>query len=428
MDKRFPPPNYIPTESAIAGIEVYRPAPAETDQSRRPVVEFNCPQCHAVTAYSAADGGLTCTHCGYYEPPQKEIVGKGAEKFEFTVETLERAAQAHGWGQARQELQCQNCGAYTSVPPETLTHTCPFCGSNRVIQRAAPQDVLRPRFLIPFTIEPDKCHEIAKEWLGSSRLTPGSLRRLARVAEFSGIYLPFWTFDAVTEADWQAEVGHKKTERYYSGGEWKTRTKIVWKWESGQVQLGHDDLLVEGTNRLSALLLGQIKSYNLHQLAPYEPTYLAGHQAQAYDIPLEAAWETARHDMRERTRVACRAQASTSRIRNFSMNLDFGDESWRYILLPVYLANYTYEQKNYQVMINGQTGAIAGQRPVDWLKVWLAVAGMLAPGLILGIIGLITLIFGGLGLFIGIIGFILLIIGLIVSMKLVTTAQGMDDA
>ena len=52
----------------------------------------------------------------------------------------------------------------------------------------------------------------------------------------------------------------------------------------------------------------------------------------------------------------------------------------------------------------------------------------LAPGLILGIIGLITLIFGGLGLFIGIIGFILLIVGLIVSVKLVTTAQGMDDA
>ena len=36
-----------------------------------------------------------CTHCGYYEPPQQEIVGKGAEEFEFTVETLERAAQAH---------------------------------------------------------------------------------------------------------------------------------------------------------------------------------------------------------------------------------------------------------------------------------------------------------------------------------------------
>ncbi len=427
MDKLFPPSNYIPTDSAIAGIEVYRPAPAEADQPHRPVVEFNCPQCHAVTAYSAADGGLTCTHCGYYEPPHQEIVGKGAEEFEFTVETLERAAQAHGWGEARKELQCQSCGAYTSIPPETLTHTCPFCGSNQVIQRAAPQDLLRPRFLIPFKIEPAACHDITREWLGSSWMTPGALRRLAKVADFSAIYLPFWTFDAVTAADWQAEVGHKKTERYYSGGEWKTRTKIVWKWESGQVQLGHDDLLVEGSTRLSALLLGQIKNYNMHQLAPYEPTYLAGHQAQAYDIPLEAAWETARYEMRERTREACRAQASTSRIRNFRMNLDFSDESWRYILLPVYLANYVYQQQSYQVMINGQSGVIVGQRPVDWAKVWLAVAGLLAPGLIVGIAGLITLIFGGLGLFIGLIGFILLVIGLVISFNLVRTALAMDD-
>ena len=131
--------------------------------------------------------------------------------------------------------------------------------------------------------------------------------------------------------------------------------------------------------------------------------------------------------MRERTRLDCRAQASTSRIRNFSMNLDFSDESWRYILLPVYLANYSYEQKSFQVIINGQSGAIAGQRPVDWFKVWLAVAGLLAPGLLLGVIGVITLIFGGLGLFVGILGFILLVIGLIISFNLVTRALRMDD-
>jgi Zn finger protein HypA/HybF involved in hydrogenase expression len=427
MTEIFPPSNFIPAQSAVEGIEVYLPAPQEEEEQRE-VVEFNCPQCQAVTAFSAADGGLTCTHCGYYEPPQKAIVGKGATEFEFTLETLERAASGRGWGEARKELQCQGCGAYTSVPPEALTHTCPFCGSNQVIQRAAAQDVLRPRFLIPFKIEAEACHPLSREWLGSSWLTPGALRRLAHVADFTSIYLPFWTFDGITKADWRAEVGHQESEHYYSDGEWKTRTKIVWKWESGQVQLGHDDLLVEGTTRLSALLLGRIKSYNLHQLAPYEPQYLAGHQAQAFDIPLEAAWETARHDMRERTRQACHDQASSSRIRNFSMNLDFSEESWRYILLPVYLANYTYQQKSYQVIINGQTGAVTGQRPVDWARLWLAVAALLAPGLLLGAIGLITLILGGLGLFIGIVGFILLIIGLIISFNLVRTAQGMDDA
>jgi Zn finger protein HypA/HybF involved in hydrogenase expression len=138
MTQSFPPPNFIPTESAIEGIEVYEPAPVKEEEHRE-TVDFTCPQCGAGTAYSATDSGLTCTHCGYYEPPQKAIVGKGAERFEFTVETMERAA--HGWGEARKELQCQNCGAYTSVPSDSLTHTCPFCASNKVIQQEAPQDV-----------------------------------------------------------------------------------------------------------------------------------------------------------------------------------------------------------------------------------------------------------------------------------------------
>jgi hypothetical protein len=248
------------------------------------------------------------------------------------------------------------------------------------------------------------------------------------VADFTGIYLPYWTFEAITTANWKAEVGHKKTEHYYSGGKRRTRTRIVWKWESGRASLDIDDLLVTGTAHLSSVLLGQITDFDLHDLARYEAKYLAGLQAQAYDIPLEAAWETARHQMREQTRQACRSQASTSRIRNFGMTLDFNDERWRYILLPVYVAVYNYNGQSYQVMINAQTRTVSGQRPVDWLKVWLAVGALLAPGLILGLIGVVTLLLGGLGVFVMMIGFILLVIGLIISFNLVRQAQGMDDA
>lgn len=421
----FPPPNFIRDASAVEGILVFKPAPKEAGQHRE-TVDFACPQCGGITAYSAADGGLTCTSCGYFEAPDKAAVGRAAEEFEFTVDTLARDAQ-RGWGGERKELQCQGCGAYTSLPPDSLTHTCPFCGSNKVIQREAPQDTLRPRYLIPFKIEADACFRHAREWLGSSWMTPGALKRLAKVADFSGIYLPFWTFDAVTRASWRAEVGHTKTESYYSNGKRQTRTKTVWKWENGSVQLGHNDLLIPGTSKVSNLLLNRIRTYNLNDLAEYEPKYLAGLQAQAYDIPLETSWESARHEMRERTRQACRDQASSGQIRNFSMEMDFGDESWRYVLLPVYLANYTYQNQSYQVMVNGQTGDVSGQRPVDWLKVWLAIAALLAPGLMLGVIGAITLLFGGLGMVFLVIGFILLVVGLGWGIKLIGTAQRMDD-
>lgn len=425
MPETFPPPNYVPTESKIPGIEVFVPAPPE-GVPQQEVVEFQCPQCGATTAYSAADGGLTCSHCGYYEAPKKAAVGKRADQLEFTVEAMERAAQ--GWGEERKEMECQNCGARTTVPVENLTFTCPFCGSNEVIQRTAPQDVLRPRYLIPFKFEAPACVELARKWLGSSWMVPSSLKNSAALAKFSGVYLPFWTFHAVTAASWKAEVGHAKTERYYQDGQWKERIVIEWRWESGQVQLPIDDLLVEGTSRLSNVLLDHIKKYNLTELTPYDPKYLAGLQAQAYDVPLEKAWDTGRQEMREKTRQACLGQASTSQVRNFSMTLDFSDESWRYVLLPVYLTTYRYEGKAYQVMVNGQTGEVTGQRPADWTRIWLVIAAILTPGLCLGLAGLVTTPIGGIGVGIGGFGFVLLVIGIVIGITIFFKAHSMDKA
>jgi hypothetical protein len=422
----FPPPHYIPTPSAVPGIELYKPAPQDTGDHKQ-IVSFNCPQCDGTTAFNAAGGGLTCSYCGFHEPPKKAVVGKGAEEFEFTVETVERAA--HGWGVERTDLHCQRCGSHTVIPPDTLTHTCPFCGSNNVIQQKAGQDDLRPRFLIPFKLESESCQKIAREWLGSSWMTPGSMRRLARIADFVPVFIPFWTFDSMANATWRAEVGHTESSRRYNSStkSWTTTTKTVWKWESGAVEHFFDDLVVSGSTRLSKRLLGEIQQFNLNELLEYEPKFLAGQQAQAYDLPLDKAWETARHTMREQTRKACHKQASTNKVRNFSMNLDFSDESWRYILLPVYIAIYHYQGVSYQVMVNGQNGQISGQRPADWAKIWLVVFAIMSPSLLLGLIGVLLFFFDGVSFPFLLAAFALALAGIVISINLVRKAQELDD-
>lgn len=105
------------------------------------------------------------------------------------------------------------------------------------------------------------------------------------------------------------------------------------------------------------------------------------------------------------------------------MNAVFSDETWRYILLPVYLAAYRYDHKVYQVMINGQTGAIAGSKPVAWWKVWLAIAISLAPGALLTLIGLPLTLVGGAGIVLITIGIILFTIGIIIGFIIYQYAQ-----
>ena len=114
------------------------------------------------------------------------------------METLEAASE--DWGIDRKEIECQNCGSRSSIPPESLTHTCAFCGSNKVIQRPAPAEELRPRFLVPFKIDSVECVAIVKKWLGSSWMVVKDLRNLASLARFTAVYLPFWTFDAQARA------------------------------------------------------------------------------------------------------------------------------------------------------------------------------------------------------------------------------------
>jgi predicted RNA-binding Zn-ribbon protein involved in translation (DUF1610 family) len=421
----FPPPGFVRTESAVPGIELYKPAPpAEAHQT---IVDFRCPQCNGVTAYCTDEGALTCTFCGYHEESQVARVGRGAEVFEFTVETVRRATT--GWGEARKELVCNSCGAHTTLSTSMLTHTCPFCASNQVVQMQAPQDVLRPRFLIPFTVPLEQCREKVAGWLESSWMTPSGLRSLARTADFNPIYIPAWTFDARSRASWRAEVGHTQTRQVRVGNRTETRTTTVWRWENGQVDQFFDDLLLSGTSKLSQLLLQQVKQFDLNGLVAYQASFLAGLQAQAYDVDLETAWEQARHQMREATRLACRSQASTGKIRNFSMSLDFSEESWRYILLPIYLAVYRYQTRSMQVMVNGQNGQIAGQRPVAWGKVALGSLLALSPGLLLALITLILLFMGveagGVTLLLALVA---LLIGLAVTGYFVWTAWQLDKA
>lgn len=417
--EKYPPDGYVPTRSVVEGIEIYMPAPQIDDYDKQ--VDFACPNCGGVQAYSVSDGGLSCTSCGYYQAPTGMRVGRSASKNEFRTATSEQKKQEriqnqtdissaaaavtstsatseasptpksakvepkiaddYDWGEERQELQCNNCGARILLDPKSLTHICPFCGSSSVIQHAFDHDKMRPRYLVPFKVEDQAAKDGIQTWLGSSWMTPSDLQQRAGLDVLTGIYLPYWTFTANCSADWKAQVGHTRTR-----GTGKNRqTYTEWRWESGSVSERFRDLLVAGTNKLNQRLLHEVSAFDMGSLVEYDTSYLAGFNAQTYDIGRDSAWTTGREMMREATRMACRRDASTSKIRNFSMTLDFKDETWRYILLPVYLSTYRYENETYSVMLNGQTGQITGQRPVDWRKVGSAIVTCFIPSLLIAL-------------------------------------------
>jgi len=406
-----PPDGYEEVESSVAGITEFAPV-REHSATRETVKKFECPQCGADTKYNVSAEGVACEHCGYVKAVEAKSEGTSAEQFEFTLETMSEAEQ--GWGVTRQELHCNSCGAELILVEGEISTNCPFCTSSKVNIQTAKSDILRPRFLIPFKIKSEDTGIKVKEWLKKGWFHPKELANSSDVKNFSGIYMPFWTFDADVSSKWEAEVGHEESEKYYDSDakEWKTKTEIHWQWKSGHVTLNLDDILISGSSSTSHVILEKLYPFELKDLVSYNPDFLAGWKAQAYDVTLIKAWEDGKTTIRKKAKSACYRDTGSSHVRNFTMTADLAGEKWRYILLPVYISAYMFRNKVYQVMVNGQTGNVAGQRPVIWWQVWALIALMLLPGGFLGLIGLPLLFLGGVGIVPLILGFILLIFGI----------------
>ncbi len=410
-----PPPGYLRVDSAVDGVSVWAPAPEEGEDphARR---GFKCPSCGAPIAFHEGQGALSCPYCGHTDQALGDRVGRAAEEQEFTVEAMERFRADQGLGVERRELHCQTCGAELAVEEDAIAAACPFCASAAVNLRVANHPGQRPGHVLPFSVDQATARKAAAEWIGQGWMRPGDLDRVDSVRGFTGIYMPWWTFSARLANAWKAEVGYERTERYYdsSSGSWKTRTVIDWRWESGHVSVPVSDLLVAGAGTLSARLLQGVADFELGALAVYDPGYLAGWQAQSYAVDVPTAWERARAQMREQGRRACRDSISSRHVRNFSMSADFDEETWRYVLLPVWISAFPYGGEVYQVLVNGQTATVVGRKPVAWWKIWLAIAAMFTPSVLLGLLGLALLVVG--------IGLVPLIIALVLFVVAVVGA------
>ena len=55
------------------------------------------------------------------------------------------------------------------------------------------------------------------------------------------------------------------------------------------------------------------------------------------------------------------------------MKTTYSNITYKYLMLPVYISSFTYKDKVYQFMVNGQSGKVGGKSPVSALKVALTI-------------------------------------------------------
>ena len=89
-------------------------------------------------------------------------------------------------------------------------------------------------------------------------------------------------------------------------------------------------------------------------------------------------YEKTREEMDAETERLCAAQVPGDTHRDLQVQSDYSGQTFKHILVPIWLLSYDYGARHFQVVINGYTGAIAGKYPKSWIKITLAVLGGLA--------------------------------------------------
>jgi ribosomal protein S27E len=353
--------------------------------------EYHCPSCGAEAHWNPAKKALVCGYCGTVAP-----LPEGSESPTSGVEhDLLQALQSigddqRGWEGQRISVRCQSCQAITVFEPSRAAQRCDFCGSAAIIPIEQQMRPIRPEALLEFKLPETGIREAIRKWYGSRWFAPNNLGTKALTDTVKGIYVPYWTFDAHVSADWSAMSGdyYYETE-YYTDSDGKRQSrqvqKIRWYPSSGHVDHFFDDELVPATRGVRIELLRRVEPFpSTTELKPYSTGYLSGWTVEQYQIDLFAAAKAARDQMDNKTRQLCAQQVPGDTHRDLQVDATYSNQTFKHILVPVWLLAYTYRTETYQVVVNGYTGTIAGQYPKSWGKITLLIL------VILALIGLIA--------------------------------------
>lgn len=339
-------------------------------------LNYPCTNCGARLEYSPGTTTLQCPYCGF----RQDVAA-------VTDDVVEEHAFARWAGMPSKPraqlgahvLQCRQCGAQTQT--DDLSGACSFCGAPVVVEVSLDPQIA-PEAVVPFAFGQGAAQDAVRGWVRSRWFAPNRLKRVGASEMMKGTYLPFWTFDAATESDYRGQRGEYYWEtESYTDNEGRTQQRQVrrtaWFPASGHTARDFDDVLVPASTRLPAGELAAAGPWGAEEAVAYQPDYLSGFRTLRYDVEPDTGLEHAKVSMADVIESDCRHDIGGDEQRVSSVETSYSDIMFKLVLMPVWIAAYLYGGKTFQVLVNGRTGTVVGERPYSTLKILIAVLAAL---------------------------------------------------
>lgn len=362
------------------------------------VITYQCPNCGGGLSFEPKTQKYWCAYCLsrfdqaelgniVSEEAQAGLEGMGSEEAQAGPEGMvsgedaqEDGGNGFGADDSATVYSCPSCGAEILTDSTTAATFCYYC-HNPVILSGRLEGEFLPDCVIPFSIDRKKAEEIFGAWIGKKRYVPKDFYSPKQVEKMTGVYFPYWLFCG--QVDGEISGQGTKLRSWTAGNLRYTERKTYQVERRGRVNIEY--AARNALKKANAQLCEGVLPFAEEGIQPFSMGCLSGFVAQKRDRGKEELIPEMYQEVKDF--MLTRLQDSAAEYSEFKVSrkrADIQDARWDYGLFPVWTLTYKgpKDGKIYYFALNGQTGKVCGELPVDGGKLFLLFLSLFLPMLL----------------------------------------------
>lgn len=328
-----------------------------------------CPNCGANLKFDPKSQKMLCDFCeSSFDPGQ----------FNVEEDAQEQVIQEENPDSDEFETYdvtiytCPQCGGeLMSVDENTAAAFCSFCGASTILNARMAKG-RKPEYIIPFAKTKEDCKKAYLDVVKKAIFLPKEYRSEDCIDSFRGIYMPYWSYDVK-----QKGLVRLNGETSHRSGDYI----ITDHYElTGNIEAEYDGISYDASSAFDDSISEALAPYDMNKRIPFEPSYMSGYYADLADVDARIyKWQaekfayTASLNRIKNETKAFKKYSITTPITPSSSEMPKGavptkSDKGRSAMFPVWFMSYRNGDRVAYAAVNGQTGKVVADLPIDVKK------------------------------------------------------------
>lgn len=323
---------------------------------------FVCPNCGANINFDPGKQLLHCDFCDTDLSPDSVIQKDDAVESTYTESEADANSETGYKEYTTTIYTCKECGGEILAYDNTVATFCSYCGASTVLSGRIGKE-RAPEYIIPFKITKEQSAELYKKAVGKALFAPKYMKEDTIIEKFRGIYMPYWIYDFKENrsASLRGQEDHRSGD-YIIHTHYDINTNV---------DAEYNGLAYDASSQFNDNLSEAIAPFDFNAAVPFNTSYMSGFYADAADTDAKLYQDQARMIVTADIYNNIAKDPAIARIslkmESLSNVVPEKTES-RLGYFPVWFLSCRNKDRITYAVINGQTGEVATDIPIDFKK------------------------------------------------------------